>query len=352
MDYSIRKTEESRNIFSLNNLDDESKPWSIRLKPKPDELLTSWIIRLAWAHGIKLHVFCRLIWGSQTEIWTRDFDRLADSVYVEYLSQKTATPLTQANQTLLRSFEGVVFEKHNPYGNTHWIMPLGIRHRIRMAYGQQYCPLCLEESPYLKKTWRMAFSTVCSKHQILLFDRCPQCQFPIHFHRIDMGNRHRLASLDLHYCYRCKCDLRRPANTRPKSLLEVMSIQNQFENFILTKKASVGPHANIHSLEYFNGIRQLLRLLLGIRNSDNFQKEIARLTNTPFIPIKKSHSNRIIEVKSVEERFNGILTLSRLLQDWPKTFLKACQMSSIYKCHLTQDCPNPPTWYSSILDRI
>jgi hypothetical protein len=96
----------------------------------------------------------------------------------------------------------------------------------------------------------------------------------------------------------------------------------------------------------------LLRLLLGIRNSDKYRKIVSQLTDTPFIHTENNCVTRIIETKGINERFNSILTLSRLIQDWPATFLKACQMSSIYKCHLNQDCTTTPKWYASSLNKL
>lgn len=39
--------------------------WPIRYKPYRDELLTSWLIRLAWGHGLKVQTFCNLVFGAK-----------------------------------------------------------------------------------------------------------------------------------------------------------------------------------------------------------------------------------------------------------------------------------------------
>lgn len=37
------------------------------------------------------------------------------------------------------------------------------------------CPLCLTENEYIRKSWEISLTTVCTKHQCLLIDICPRC---------------------------------------------------------------------------------------------------------------------------------------------------------------------------------
>jgi len=43
--------------------------WPIRYKPLPDELLSSWLVRLAHGHGLKVQTFCNLIFGNRRQVW-------------------------------------------------------------------------------------------------------------------------------------------------------------------------------------------------------------------------------------------------------------------------------------------
>ncbi len=49
----------------------------VHLKPLPDELLSSWLVRIAHGHGMKLQTFCAVIFGREKSIWNRDIDKLA-----------------------------------------------------------------------------------------------------------------------------------------------------------------------------------------------------------------------------------------------------------------------------------
>lgn len=175
--------------------------WPLHLKPLPDELLSSWLARLSRAHGLLLHTFCDIAWPRKA-IWNRDVDKLADKEIVRLLAQKTGTSYERAFATTLAAFEGYLYEKHNPYGSTPWLMPLGIYHRLRKRRGLQYCPACLTEDPdpYFRRHWRLAFVTVCVKHGLELLDCCVRCRSPVNFHRVK-------ADAPLSQCYRCKKDL-------------------------------------------------------------------------------------------------------------------------------------------------
>lgn len=46
--------------------------WPIHFKPYKNELLSSWLVRLAHAHGLKIQSFYHLEFGSQYEIWNME----------------------------------------------------------------------------------------------------------------------------------------------------------------------------------------------------------------------------------------------------------------------------------------
>ena len=63
--------------------------WPIHYKPLPDELLSSWLVRLAHGHGLKVQTFCNLIFGNSQQVWNRDIDRLAPTWLLDQLSYRT-----------------------------------------------------------------------------------------------------------------------------------------------------------------------------------------------------------------------------------------------------------------------
>src|SRR5947209_15013384 len=118
-------------------------------------------------------------------IWNRDIYKSADAEVLRTLSEKTATPAERVRATTLAAYEGMLYEKHNHFGPTAWIMPVGVYHRTRRQFGLQYCPRCLadDKDPYYRRRWRLAFMVLCETHHTLLLDRCPRCGAAVNFHR-------------------------------------------------------------------------------------------------------------------------------------------------------------------------
>ena len=165
----------------------------MHLKPQQDEILSSWIIRLSHAHGYKVQTMCNFLFGRTGAIWNRDVDRLAPKKVKEILARISGATIEQVGNTTLRAYEGILFEQLNMNGMSRWKLPLGIFHRSRRRPGLLFCPQCLDEDtePYFRKRWRLALSTVCTKHRCYLLDACPECESPLAPHRADMlGRQH------------------------------------------------------------------------------------------------------------------------------------------------------------------
>ena len=111
-------------------------------KPYPDELFTSWLVRLAHANGLKVQTFCHLLFPNY-EIWNRDIDRHTPDWLVNTLAEKTGCSTIRIKTTTLDSLQGRLFDKNNFSGQLTWINSLKANHRKRDNNAIVYCPLCL-----------------------------------------------------------------------------------------------------------------------------------------------------------------------------------------------------------------
>ena len=186
-----------------------------------DELLTSWLVRLARANSARLHVFTVDLFGRKNPErphfptithWHRDLDRTFKSDDLEELARRTELPIERVRQTTLEPLERRLTERtYLGTGVARWLLPIGVRELMRLDCGLQYCPHCLREdaSPYFRRIWRLAFVTICPVHWTPLLDRCPDCRNPIHFARREFGgDAHRLRRAPISDCYECGFDLR------------------------------------------------------------------------------------------------------------------------------------------------
>ncbi|MGH9962017.1 MAG: TniQ family protein, partial [Pyrinomonadaceae bacterium] len=68
--------------------------WPVHLKPQEDELLSSWLARLALAHGQTVATFTYRVWPGRILVG-RDVDLWNDPGMFETLSTKTGTSPTR-----------------------------------------------------------------------------------------------------------------------------------------------------------------------------------------------------------------------------------------------------------------
>ncbi|PTU04739.1 hypothetical protein DBR45_00305 [Pseudomonas sp. HMWF031] len=140
-----------------------------------DELLSSWLIRNAFAHGCSPMSLTGSLWPSW-RCWTIDLDRGLTADQIKPLTRLSGISASDICSSTLHPIAEVL----NPgldskKGVWPWILALGIRNR-RRAGGMQICPVCLaEEMPYYRVSSRLAWHTCCEKHLAKLIDCCPKC---------------------------------------------------------------------------------------------------------------------------------------------------------------------------------
>lgn len=169
-----------------------SDRWPVIVAPQPDELLSSWLHRLAFANGIAPRPFARVL-GLTAGMWSASLDLKLPADVATLLH--THTGISQ-HQLSAMSLTGSPLKP--------LLLPLRNNGRRDGSTWLQFCSRCLAEDaqPYFRRRWRLATRTSCAKHSYRLRDRCPSC-------------RSRIAAFDQtelvpqHHCARCGYDLRR-----------------------------------------------------------------------------------------------------------------------------------------------
>ncbi len=144
--------------------------WPVAAGPQPDELLSSWLHRLAFGNGLPPKALGpALDLGSGA--WSGRLDLALPAIARDQLVRCTGlTPGAVGGMTLAGA------------GARALLSPLradlspGRRGR-RQAAWLQFCPQCLaeDEEPYFRREWRLATTIVCARHGSRLLDRCPAC---------------------------------------------------------------------------------------------------------------------------------------------------------------------------------
>jgi hypothetical protein len=301
----------------------------VHLKPLNDEILSSWLVRLAMAHGMKVHTFCSNTLSGKA-IWNRDIDKCADKELVEILSNLTGASIEKVVSTILVDFEGSLYEKHNKFGPTPWILPIGVYHRKRIHFGMQFCSFCLSEDkvPYFRRKWRLVFMVICEKHKVPLEDRCPACKSPIIFHRNELGNFHKLKATSLTTCYSCQRDLRHvPKNFEVRSSIEREALfvkkllQTIEDGFFEVSKNNL-----VHSTLFFVVLHQIMKILAKNDKRVIKLKEIItkEANSCPYNLSDLTELNHKLDIQEQPIYFRRQLLFfaAYLLNDWSSKFVQ------------------------------
>ncbi|WP_247308961.1 TniQ family protein [Ralstonia pseudosolanacearum] len=183
--------------------------WPIRYKPIPGELLSSWIVRLAHGHGMRVTSFCNHALGARARVMAVDVDRFSPEWLLASLASHTATRLEAVRQTTLRAYEGALYRQFHAAGYLPWVISIKLPRNARLGPGLQFCPYCLRDDPvpHFRLRWRVALQTFCERHRCFLLDRCPSCGACLFIHRVDVNLR-RTEKDGICHCYNCDYDLR------------------------------------------------------------------------------------------------------------------------------------------------
>lgn len=336
----------------------------VHLKPQKDEILSSWLVRLAMAHGMKVHSFCSISFPKNA-VWNRDIDKCANDDLLKSLSLLTATPVELVKQTTLAGLEGFLYEKHNKYGPNPWLLPVGIYHRKRVQFGMQYCSLCLSEDsiPYFRRKWRLTFMVFCEKHKILLNDRCFKCQSSINFHRNELGDFHKLAATSLTICHICQTDLREFSVEDKGSLAKEseMFFINRILRAISKGSIKVSDSERVYSILFFQVLHQIMKTLA--TNDPRIVKLRKKIIDkSEDICCIDSDSQKYeqeldIQEQPINTRRELLFFAEYLLKDWSRRFVslsKECKIWSSFWLRNMDGSPwkrskTAPFWFWKVI---
>ena len=159
-----RASKRLRGITSGYDLD----AWPLTVPIEHNETLSSWWARIAARFGISATALFREVgfrMGSYTP-W-RVEERLARSsspLSVRTGVSNAARAQAHTAQARMSDFLTSVTTRHHAPTISS-----------KSSHGIPFCPLCLAEKGTWSGLWRSPLITVCSHHQVMLVDACPQC---------------------------------------------------------------------------------------------------------------------------------------------------------------------------------
>lgn len=338
------------------------KLWPIHFKPEEDELLSSWLCRLALSHGLHPSTLCSIILSIERSsyqsngkaLWHGDIDKGVRARLLGVLADRTGTGIERVRNTTLAAYDGWIYERLNAAGRSHWVMPINSYNNSGAYYGLQYCPRCLSEDkePYFRRDWRMAFITFCVKHCTQLLDRCTECKEPVNYRKGIYGSLNSPPIGGLTLCHSCKIDIRDAALNRalPPEDLEI-AFQSSLARTILEGGINILGSGPVYSHLYFIVLHKLMVLLAsGTKGGGLRQYVCHQYGNRNLNPNIGNNKISFIERLDVGER-RGLLGMAReILSDWPNRFIDFCQATNLSVAQLLTSMEYVPFWYWRVVN--
>lgn len=321
------------------------KIWPAHPKPCPDELLSSWIVRVAQANGIKLQTLSWQLFGNAVSPWNRDIDRTAPSWLISAFSKHTGQPYWDLFHTTLATYRTRLYRHRRLSGQLAWILPVNNHGMNRQSYGQQFCPKCLVEGPfpYFRKQWRIALFTYCPVHQIALHDACPNCQAPVVHYRGDFGKNLEEAT-PMNQCYLCGFDYRQAAPQ--KSIFYSTEIESIY-TALLKSLILYTSGAERFDSSFLSVLHQLVRVLHTNSNQGKLEAFLSERLIAPSAGVKPGRKS--IEVRSLKERHHLIMLGLWLMTDLQPRLTEAWQAKALRYNLMNKDLKPVPGWYRKLV---
>lgn len=297
--------------------------WPLTVEPQEDELLSSLLVRAAQRHGLSPYRFCAFHFPG-VPVWNRDIDRSASDALLAAVADKAGLSSTCVAHMTLRGAEAKL-STGAARGSASWINRVGIYHRLRRGWGQQYCPDCLAERSVLRRAWRMSFMVACSRHQRLLQDACPHCDAPLAIHR---------QVLSVQLCHLCSRVLGKAPQDPSVPIDTLLRAQFYFERALRSGAAEIGGQT-VRCEDLFQGARVLASLLA---------------PRLPSPPAPAGHRRRSLELARVQARTDVVLRVAEVLASWPQEFKRIAEDQ-----HLTQRSfvrSSLPGWLRSAVEEL
>ncbi|MEP3348383.1 MAG: TniQ family protein [Marinomonas sp.] len=324
-------------------------------QPLEDELLSSWVTRIALENGLYAHTLYKSCLGLDSSIFIKDIDKFFAPRLIDSLEEKTGLTSKQINKLMLTGFEGRITEKLVINSSSRWILPLGIYHRTRKNKGVVYCPQCFAENPikYYKRIWRLSFVVMCEKHHCLLRDCCPHCGSPIDFQRLGIGKaKFETPYNDLGLCSSCTLPLwTNCSSVIPSEYSDLTSAYLSFLKAFSLKQPCLPLLKQPMELQEFNGLWVLISSILRKRYfNSGVRANILKFTGIDI------HSSTGVHVsfdqRPILERFKILLAIFWILDKWPDRLILLANDTQ-YSQSTFQDLSEPPPyWLDTVIHRF
>lgn len=295
----------------------------IRTSLYPNESISSWLICAALDCGTEPIIFTGFYWD-KWRLWTLDLDRgfepIAPQIYADITELSLNRQIDLTCHSLYSVLKPINGEQTLLKGQAKWVLPRSSRNRSYRS-GQPYCACCLEETPYLRNEWRLAWHFGCLKHHTLLETKCSHCGELYQPHLLSAEKR------QLNYCHQCGEKLQ--IVTTPLNEAEIATMETLDNVFTTHSGEYFGKCADAQV--YFAVLRYFINFIrrAAIAKSTHAFARLVEKCGISQVEICQTRTALAFEQLPVEERKNLLVNAVKILKLSNKDFIQAIQQSGI-----------------------
>lgn len=301
--------------------------------PLKDELLTSWMVRTAYAHKTHPHTFTNLYFNFRPHsfFWTEPDTTLTQSM-IKIIESKSYNKV-DVKSLMLKTYSGYlqeeIYDNPSPF----------ITHL-------KYCPVCLREDkvPYFRKQWRLVFYNICHKHKCRLYEHCPSCK-----KELDISRMHH-NELPYTYCGYCGFELKK-GRKLPIHKKYISSLEYQNEIFKILHNGYITlDEKPIYSFFFFKVFLKLSKLILLDKKVHFINKHPLYLFLKQAKQLNKNHPICHRINSKAHSAFFGLLMY--IFDNYPNNLKKYILQNKLTYYDMTDEMKYVPFWYENIVNII
>lgn len=219
---------------------------TVQPKPKPNESLSSFIVRVATENGISMFTIRRYITiGAQSRYKQLPIFHQVDWVHENIDMEKLSTELGVEVSDL----EKYTFTPLQKYFNENGVVDIP-QYKVSLSKEiitnkRRYCPICLASNGIYKLLWQVSSISYCDEHHIALQNKCNSCgkSLPYVFE-----------TMAIHLCVHCGDSLKLKRYISERNEFDLGEKQRKYDdwNYLLSGAfKQIKPNINtIESLAY------------------------------------------------------------------------------------------------------
>lgn len=161
--------------MSLSSFDYSA--WGPTPSPRDEELLTSWLTRVAASHGQSFRAFA--VDRLDVRAHQKDLDRGPGARITHRILATGRVSDTRLRAMTLQDWQPRLGLRAVSAGVAPWILVRGATYGSQFHHGLQVCLCCLMAGTGLRRHWRLAFVVGCIQHDRWLVDACRACNAPL-----------------------------------------------------------------------------------------------------------------------------------------------------------------------------